>query len=188
MRYGFKAEAERISASLRADVNITLSEKIDAKHFLRERGIIIWTPQDVPGVAEKSLKQLLENDPDSWSGITIKEGETHLVIINPTHPKTRLENTLMHEWSHTYLKHKPKRIDISETGLILISDYEKEFEDEADWLAGAMLVPRDGLLAHRKSGKTPQQIADIYGVSKELLNWRLRMTGIERQLKSFKNY
>lgn len=188
MRYGFKAEAERISASFRAKEKLTLEDKLDANSFLKKQGLIIWTPEDVPGVAESSLEQLIKNDPDSWSGITIKEGDTHLVIINPTHPATRLENTLMHEWSHTHLKHKPKRIDISDTGIVLISDYDKQSEDEADWLAGAMLAPRDGLLKHRKFGKTPQQIAEIYGVSQQLVNWRLRMTGIERQLKSSKKY
>jgi len=89
---------------------------------------------------------------------------------------------MMHEWAHIELRHKPNRVDRSDAGLLLLSDYPAEFEDEADWLAGAILAPRDGLMRFRTSGMTPDEIALHYGISIELTNWRLRMTGIEKQM------
>lgn len=35
---------------------------------------------------------------------------------------------------------------MSSTGLLLLSDYSDDQEDEADWLAAALLLPRDALV------------------------------------------
>ena len=79
----------------------------------------------------------------------------------------------MHEWAHLFLKHEAKRVHVTPDGVILISDYAKESEDEADWLAGAMLVPREGLYNLLKQGETPEQIAETYNVSVDLARWHL---------------
>lgn len=127
--------------------------------------------------------QLLSVDPDSWSGLTLKVEQTHAVIINPTHPPGRQCNTLMHELAHIILRHVPARVEVSTTGLLLLSDYSDEQEDEADWLSAALLLPRDALLAARRSGSDVDKIARDFGTSSALCEWRLRMTGINAQLK-----
>jgi Zn-dependent peptidase ImmA (M78 family) len=104
------------------------------------------------------------------------------VILNSSHPKTRQANTLMHEIAHIELKHVPNRVELSELGLLLLSDFSVEQEEEADWLAGSLLLPRNGLMRHRARGASANGIAQIFGVSDELCTWRLRMTGIDRQL------
>ena len=184
MRRGFKAEAERLSHTLRVDLGISLTDALKTREFLRSEGIIVWEPKDIPGVDPIHVHQLTIVDPDSWSGCTVKENGFVGVIINPTHPTTRQANTLMHEWSHIKLKHKPNRVDRSENGLLLLSDYPKEIEEEADWLAGTILAPREGLVALRKQGMNVENVAKNYGISKELTNWRLRMTGVEKQLRN----
>ena len=184
MRRGFKAQSERLSAELRESINLTLTDKILPRKFLASNGIIVWEPKEIPGIDLEHVKQLTEVDPDSWSGCTVKECGLTAIIINPAHPKTRQANTLMHEWAHIKLRHKPNRVDRSANGLLLLSDYPKEIEDEADWLAGALLAPREGLLIYRKKGMSVEAIASIYGISRELTNWRLRMTGIEKQLRA----
>lgn len=130
------------------------------------------------------VEQLTVHDPDSWSGVTVREGDAIAIVVNPTHPATRQASTLMHEWAHIELRHKPNRVDRTEGGLLLLSDYPDEFEEEADWLAGAALLPRDGLMHFRAQGAETEDIALHFGVSVELTTWRLRMTGIERQLRA----
>jgi len=39
---------------------------------------------------------------------------------------TRTQSHVMHEWSHTELNHKTNRVERSEAGLLLPSDYPKE--------------------------------------------------------------
>lgn len=182
MRHGFKANAERISHAERAAFNLDPLGLLDAFIFLKSKNIIVWKIEDVPGISRASLKQLTINEPNFWSGMTIRENGRIAVILNSQHSITRQMNTLMHEWAHIKLDHKPSRVDLSEDGLLLLSDYPKEYEEEADWLAGAMLAPRDGLYELRKSGLPPDKLAEHFGVSNALINWRLRMTGIERQL------
>lgn len=127
-------------------------------------------------------QQLITVDPESWSGMTIREGNATAILINPAHSEVRQRSTLSHELAHGLLNHVPARVDISPTGLMLLSDYSDDQEAEADWLGAALLVPREALLARRKSGESVDGIADAFGVSSVLCQWRLRMTGVEQQL------
>lgn len=182
MRRGFKSQTEKISIQLRNEIGLTVYDQFDPIEFLASKGFVVWFPANIPGISHDHVNQLTKKDPDSWSGVTVKEGEEIAIIVNPSHPATRQANTLMHEWAHVELRHKPNRVDRSTNGLLLLSDYPAEVEEEADWLAGAVLLPRDGLIHFRSSGMNAERIADQYGVSKQLTNWRLRMTGVERQI------
>ena len=94
----------------------------------------------------------------------------------------------MHEVSHIYLKHVPGRVDISVSGLMLLSDYPDDQEQEADWLSAALLLPRDALQQLRYGGVSPDAIAGKYEVSLQLVEWRLRMTGVEAQLRNSRQF
>ena len=135
------------------------------------------------GLSIKSIRQLTIEDGDSWSAMTLKEGEALAIVLNPAHAATRQRNDLMHELAHIELSHVPVRVDISKTGVFLLSDYSDEQEQEADWHAGALLLPRAALVHYRSRGKTVSEIANYYGVSESLCEWRLRMTGVEVQLR-----
>ncbi|MDA4848618.1 ImmA/IrrE family metallo-endopeptidase [Hoeflea poritis] len=187
MRRGFKSQAEKLALKQRADIGLSANDALDPRHFLRSIGIIVWTPTDIPNVDTEHLRQLTVVDPDSWSGITIREGGKTAIIVNATHPITRQANTLMHEWAHIELRHKPSRADRSAGGLLLLSDYPPELEEEADWLAGCILAPRDGLLFHCGKGLEPGEVAQHYGISTQLANWRIGKTGIKHQL-NFRQY
>lgn len=182
MRRGFKTQAEKLSLQHRSNLGLTARDRLNPKVSLASIGVLVWEPADIPGLDPNHLTQLTTIDPDSWSGVTIKEGEVTLVIVNSAHPATRQANTLMHEWAHMKLRHKPSRADRSEGGLLLLSDYPPELEEEADWLAGCMLAPREGLLHHCSNGQNTEAVAKHYGISTQLANWRIRKTGIKRQL------
>jgi hypothetical protein len=182
MRRGFKSQAEKLALKHRAAAGLGPRDRLDPRSFLKRIGILVWGPADVPDIDLGHLHQLTVVDPDSWSGVTIKVDEKTLIIVNSSHPVGRQANTLMHEWSHIELRHRPNRADRSDGGLLLLSDYPKEFEEEADWLAGCMLLPRNGLLYHCGAGLDAQGVADHYGVSRQLATWRIGKTGVKRQL------
>ena len=166
MRRGFKAHAERLSLDTRNRLGISNDTTIDPIALVQSKGCLVWTPEDVPEFDLSHLTQLTISDPDSWDAVTIKEGDCTVIVVNNTRPAARQANTIMHEWAHLELKHKPSRVDEFENGLLLLSDYPKEFEDEADWLSGAMLAPRDGLTILRKRGLDTDQIAEAFGISR----------------------
>jgi len=183
MRRGFKAHSERLSLETRNSLGLRPDEAIDPISLVESKGCLVWMPNEVPGIDPEHLAQLTVGDPDSWDAVTIKEGDCTVIVVNDTRPAPRRANTIMHEWAHLELRHKPSRVDEFENGLLLLSDYPKELEDEADWLSGAMLAPRDGLVSLRRRGFNNDQIRTEFGISIELATWRLRMTGIDRQIR-----
>ncbi len=182
MRRGFKANAEKLALKHRSSFGLSARDCLNPKEFLKSIGILVWEPSDIPGMNPEHLHQLTVVDPESWSGATIKEGEKTLIIVNSEHAPQRQANTLMHEWSHIELRHKPTRADRSAGGLLLLSDYPADLEEEANWLSGCILAPRDGLLHHCSNGLNADGVARHYGISKQLANWRIGKTGIKRQL------
>jgi hypothetical protein len=46
-----------------------------------------------------------------------------------------------------------------------------------------MLLPRETLIAWRRRGESIPAIAAAFGVSEQLCEWRVRMTGVDVQLK-----
>lgn len=118
--------------------------------------------------------------------MTIKEAGIMAIIVNPSHAPERQSSTMMHEISHIILKHVAVRVDLSQTGIMLVSEYSEDDEGEADWLAGTLLLPRDTIKHYRELGMTSTQIARLFGVSNQMCEWRIRMTGIEVQMRRSK--
>lgn len=182
MRRGFKANAERIASGSRAELGLSARAPLDPWAYAKHIGVLVLTFEDLK-LSAASKQQLLVNDSDSWSGMTMVDGALTTIVLNPAHAKTRQASTLMHELAHVMLKHKPARVDISSTGLLLLSDYSDEDEEEADFLAAAMLLPRETLMWRRRQGDTVEMIAAAHGLSASLCQWRLRMTGVDIQLR-----
>ena len=54
-------------------------------------------------------------------------------------------------------------------------------EEEAAWLSGCLLLPRSLLLAEVRRGSDARDIANKYGVSERMAQYRLDVTGVVRQ-------
>jgi Zn-dependent peptidase ImmA (M78 family) len=61
--------------------------------------------------------------------------------------------------------------------------HNEEQEQEADWLAGCLLLPRDALLLIRRKGTTDEDACLEYGVSLAMLRFRINVTGVDAQLR-----
>ncbi len=182
MRRGFKAEAERIAVDVRKQLGLGIHDRMDPWAYAALIGVLVLEFAELD-ISAASALQLTKTDSDSWSGMTIKEGSVTAIVINPAHQLARSRNTLMHELSHIMLKHVPNSVQVSPTGLMLLSDYSDDQEAEADWLAAAILIPRDALMQLRMKGKTREDISEVFGVSDPLCEWRLRTTGVEIQMR-----
>ena len=188
MRRGFKAWCERTSAEYRQALGVSSEEALDPRAFAAFLRVRVVTPQDFPILSHKSLKQLTVTDPDSWSAITISQRGINLVILNSSQPVTRQTNSLVHELAHIILNHKADDAQVSAEGILFRAQFNKEQEDEAAWLAGCLLVPAEGLFDAYRQTPTPRLLAEQFGVSVPLLEWRLRMTGVQRRLGRMRRY
>jgi hypothetical protein len=181
MRRGFKAESERRAEAARASLGLGALAKLDPWDYAAFLGahVVGADELDLPPL---HAAQLLEHDSGSWSGMTLAEDDVLMIVLNSAHSRRRQASTLMHELAHSILDHTPASVQVSPTGLVLLSDYSDEQEEEADWLGGALLLPQVALYHHRSRGRSVSDIARDFGVSEDLCHWRCRMTGIEKRM------
>lgn len=181
MRRGFKADSERRSVSAREALGLAPISKLCPWKYADHLSVLVFEASEL-NLEPEHADQLLIRDPDSWSGMTLFEEGVHVVVLNSSHPHTRRTATLMHELAHIILEHVPAEVSVSPSGLVLLSDYSAEQEEEADWLGAALLLPEAALIQYRSRGMSVEAIAEIYGVSSQLCSWRCRMTGVEKRL------
>jgi hypothetical protein len=186
LRRGFKAYAERSAATARQLLKLGALVPFDPWAYATHLEVITLNFHEL-GLPLGTVRQLTLVDSDGWSAMTIKLEKVSGVVINPAHAPTRQRYDLMHELAHIELEHVPARVEVSPSGLMLLSDYSDEQEQEADWYAGSFLLPRDGIFRLRSRGKTAEQIAAQFGVSKALCEYRLRMTGVDIQMRRVSN-
>ena len=81
------------------------------------------------------------------------------------------------------LKHEPAKVIFSQDEQMATRTFDKRQEDEANWLGWTLLLPRDALVAARRRRMARAQIAREYGVSANLVQYRLQVTGVDVQMK-----
>ena len=183
MRRGFKAWCERTADDYRQALGVTPTGALDPRRLAGHLGVRVATPEDVPTLSDTARRQLVEVDPGSWSAVTIARGDARLVILNSGHGDGRQRSSLAHELAHLILNHATDRTRLSHEGLLFRGTFDREQEDEASWFAGCLLVPRDGLLEARLRTPDEHALAARFGVSADMIVWRLQMTGVLRQVR-----
>jgi hypothetical protein len=180
--------SENASCGYRRDLKLPKYARLDPRDLARHIGVDVWTPEDIAGLGTQVLSQLLHVDPDSWSAVTLTVGQVSVVIINSSHPDTRQNNSLAHEVSHLILKHQPAQAFVTPDGMMVMNEYNRLHEEEANCLSATLLVPREGLLHFLSMGWSDERIAVHFGISMDLLRMRKNLTGVERQLGRFKAF
>jgi Zn-dependent peptidase ImmA (M78 family) len=182
---GFKSWAERTSLAFRKELGVSIEHPLEPEVVAEYLDVQLWTPDQVPGMTQDILNQLLKLDPWGWSAAGVQVQDHGVVIYNPRHSRPRQVSDIMHELAHFILDHQPAQIILSADldGLTMRSFNPKQ-EDEANCVAWSLLLPRDGLLWAKRRRLTLEQIAQQYAVTKSLATYRLNTTGVEKQLRA----
>lgn len=179
---GFKASCETMAVQFRTALGLEPVAPLPAAKLAAHIGVRVLNLCQIPALDENTIQQLTINDPESWSALLLHHRNKKIAVVNPCHSDGRKESSLMHECSHVILKHKPMQILNSNIGM-MVSSFDKDQENEADWLAGALLLPRVALLKIAYIGVDYDVHTKMYGVSAEMLRMRLDRTGVNLQLK-----
>ncbi|RWQ69329.1 MAG: ImmA/IrrE family metallo-endopeptidase [Mesorhizobium sp.] len=182
LRRGFKTWCENAARGYRRELGLVAYGALNPRQLAATQGIRIWVPDEIPGLSENALYQLTKKDPSGWSAVTICVEDMSLIITNDRHSNERQNNSIMHELSHIILEHKPGRVFVSSTGQMLLSEYDRVQEEEANCFSGTLLVPRDALLHVLGQGADFVSAARHFEVTRDLLQMRVNLTGVERQL------
>lgn len=146
------------------------------------RLLVVPFSEIAPFLSDRAVKNLIGEGKDLWSGGAaskrLPDGRK-LIILNPTHGKNRQNATLMEEISHVFLGHNPSRLAIAardHAGRMRARDYNAEIEEEAYATGAAALVPYSALKLYVEAGKTSAEIARHFGVSRALVEYRIKIS------------
>ena len=161
---------------------------LDPFELARFANLIVVNFDQINDLSQSAREHLLGEAVDKWSGgaCTLPNG-MKLVVLNPNHGRARTNATLMEEICHVFLGHKPNRLSIvtkDERGKVMNRDYRKADEEAAYGVGAAALVPFRSLKKFVYSRKTSAEIARHFRVSRELVEYRLKVTRLWVDYKS----
>jgi hypothetical protein len=180
VRRGFKAEAERLAMQVRGELGKKPTDPIDVAELAAHLGAEVRSADEL--VDRADLEELEELQPGAFSACTFSFGDRHVVVCSPLASLGRRHSDIAHELSHLLLKHEVKVIE--KVGNSTFHTCDPDEEQEANWLAGCLLLPRELLLNAGREGLTSEQIAAQYQVSEQMAAFRLRSTGVQKQLSA----
>ena len=151
--------------------------------------LIVLSFDQVSGLSEAARAHLLGPAVENWSGgaCSLPNGKK-LVILNPTHGRTRTNATLMEEICHVFLGHSPNRLSVvtkDDRGKVMSRDYRKADEEEAYGVGAAGLVPYRSLKKFVRQKRTSGQIAQHFNVSRDLVEYRMKVTKLWSDYKRY---
>jgi hypothetical protein len=180
VRRGFKAEAERLATKLRAEMGKRAYDPVDAVELAQHVGADVRRADELTSRAK--LETLDEVQPGAFSACTFTVGDRHIIVYSPLASPRRTSSDIAHEVAHILLDHELKSVET--IGGVSFFTCDADEEQEANWLAGSLLLPRPLLYRAAKRGLDSAEIARAYNVSERMAAFRLRTTGVTRQLQA----
>jgi transcriptional regulator with XRE-family HTH domain len=169
---------ESIAEDIRKALNLGPSERLDPFVISIDRVNRI-DASAVRGVEPSVRDHLLGPGSKEWSAATIPLRDANLdwvIVLNDSHTIERRKATLMEEYCHLLLGHDMTTISAQEG--VTFRDYKPELESEAYYVGAAILVPADDLRARVAARQNASEIAGHYGVSRELVEFRIKRLGL----------
>ncbi|MCX6071145.1 MAG: ImmA/IrrE family metallo-endopeptidase [Chloroflexi bacterium] len=177
LRRGFKTEANDVAREVRATLGLRLADPLDPWALARDLGVPLVPLSEFRRDAGIASRHFATMERGAFSAMTVFDGSRRMIVYNDAHSRGRQASDIAHELSHALLQHRPgAALDVRGC-----RDWDQEQEEEADWLAGALLVSEEAALVIARSGAATHDAALSYGVSPRMLQFRLNMTGARRR-------
>jgi len=178
-----KSEMEAMANQLRDDLNVGTVSPLDALS-IRVLGVEVLVPADIEGLSRECRSYLTGPGRYEWSAMSVPLN-THntrwVVLRNDRHQIERQRVTYLEECWHILLGHKLTRI-------AKIADsygrtYDSNEEHDAFYLAAATLLPESAIAKAVQSKLSVDALAQHYGASPELVEYRIKRLGLWRSYK-----
>ena len=177
LRRGFKTEAESIAREIRAELRLSSIAPLDPHALAAHLDIPTVRVSDYMQDHPEMVRFFRGKGLSIFSATTVFITSTERVIVyNDFHAATRQASDITHECAHGLLLHEPREA-FAAGGC---RDVDHECEHEATWLGGVLLVPNDAALHIVRNRIDYSSAAQQYGVSDDLMQWRIRMSGAEK--------
>lgn len=173
-----KAHVTATAYEVRAELGLKPLDRLDPWALAKFLEIPILPLTKFREVEDSGAEYFLHIDTSAFSAVTVFSGPKRVVVHNDAHSKPRQNNNVCHELSHGLLMHEPSPA-LDDSGL---RDWDQVMEDEASFMAGALLVTDQATIVGVRNGQRMAGLALQYGVSTELMRWRINATGAVRRV------
>jgi len=190
-RRGFKTEVNGYAREFRADLGLSPHDSLCPWSLAEHLAIPVDPLSSYTSEIPEAVQYYASNDSKSFSAITICDGYRRRIIHNDSHNRRRQASNIAHELSHGILGHMPMPV-LDSNGC---RHFNREQEDEANWLGPALLISEEAALHIAKLGMSIDDASDLYGATKDVITMRLNVTGAKKRVarmqtrsKSRQNY
>jgi Zn-dependent peptidase ImmA (M78 family) len=177
---GFKAYANRIALEVREDLNLHSTSPLCPWSLADSLSIPVLPLSSFAREGDSELAghvdYLANRQPKVFSAITVFEGTRRLIVHNDAHATVRQRSNLAHELAHALLIHPPHPPFCVNGQRV----FDSQLEAEAGWLGPVLLVTNEGAHWTTNENLPDAEAARHFGVSMDLIRFRLRMSGAIR--------
>ncbi len=176
-RRGFKTEANELVGEIRDELGLSLHDRLEPLLLAEWLEIPVVPLSDFLDAAP-AVSHLLNSEQNVFSAVTVFAGSSRTIVHNDAHARTRQRSNLSHELAHGLLLHPPTPA-LDNHGC---RHWNQDIEDEANWLAGALLVPEAAALSIAAGRWTISEACQHFGVSQPMIQYRLNATGAAKRV------
>lgn len=174
LRRGFKAESNWYARQIREELRIPLHGPLCPWRLAEHLSYSVIRLSEFLNAQPDAVQYLMsEIGQKGFSAITLFHEDLRWIVHNDAHEVDRQRSNISHELAHGLLLHSPAPL----RGLDGARTFNAEQEAEAHWLGPALLVSQEAALHIVRSRMSQQLALATYGVSAELLQMRLNVTG-----------
>lgn len=182
--YELRAQGLRDFARLKRD-----DEPLDPFQLALYSKLMVVDFEQIENLSPETKEHLLGAGRDAWSGGTCSRplpNGWRLIILNPQHGRQRINATLMEEVCHVFLGHNASQLNVvtqNKNGKLSARSYNEADEEAAYAVGASALVPYTAVRRMVAEGKTSTQIARHFNVSRELVEYRIKVSRLWDEYK-----
>jgi len=178
LRRGFKTEANDIAREVRDELGLRCADPLDPWALAHHLEIPVMPLNKLGGLTPDAVHHFHRVDRGAFSAVTVFDGSRRMIVYNDSHSLGRRASDLAHELAHALLLHRPVPA-LDERGC---RRWNAEQEEEANWLAAALLISEEAALEIARRGHARAEAAQQYRVSQAMITFRLNVTGALRRV------
>ena len=178
LRRGFKADANRLAREIRQDLGLNAVDALDPRVLAQDLGIPLVPLSALKKDSQVVVRHFRGQGRSAFSAMTMFYGTRRVILYNDAHSPGRQASDIAHELSHALLQHPPEPA-LDHRGR---RNWNQDLEDEATWLAGALLISDEAAMEIATTEMSADVAAVAYGVSTQMVQWRLNVTAAYRRV------
>ena len=167
-RHGFKSEATSLADEIRAELGLAPLDRLDP-FILADHLAIEVVGLSTMLAAHPKIEHLRSVEPEVFSAVTVFDGLRRTIVHNDGHAPVRQHSNVAHELAHGLLLH-PATPAMDDKGC---RHWNEDIENEANWLAGTLLVTEAMTIAIARGQLTAAEAAHRLAVSMRMIQFRL---------------